>query len=299
MRFRPSQMSCLLPALLLASVAFAAPSKRRQKRSRTPAATQPATPAAAPAPIPTEDAPLAPESSADEPPVPTPAAAASKPSTSKSARASSRGARLKPPRRLVIAGDLFFEDGRLNAEQRINASPREESFDYGSKGFLSGQIFLLFPESERFRWGPGLRFFGKYSASVENQDPYEFGFLTQAFVAGEFALPLAPSWDLLLGGRAGLGLLFPGGNFKQEIDRLQAEGVGVWSLPRVGWLAGLSGGARKQLSDRLALRAELAGQLEQLYLFLTDEDVDGLDFRKSWNTYSLRFGLTVGLEVSF
>lgn len=286
--------SAVVAALVLVG-ANAEAAKRKPKRSRGPS---PAETTAAP---PVETPPM--ESEPSAPPLPTnppsaPASSASVAQTPEPSIPSRKSPARRLDRRLVVAADFFFEKGRLNGTQTINGSARDEGFKYG-RGFLSGSAWLLFPESSRFRWGPGLRILGRYSASIENQEPFELGFLTQAFVAGEFSLPLASKFDLLLGGRAGFGLLVPGGDFKAEINRLRAQGVGVWGVPRVGWLAGLNAGTRWAFSKRVALRGDLNYGLEQLFLFATHQNVDGLSFAKTWSTYTMRFGLTVGLEVSF
>jgi hypothetical protein len=144
--------------------------------------------------------------------------------------------------------------------------------------------------------GGGVRLFGNYSASGDRS--FGFGLLSQAFVLGEYCLPVADKTEVMFGGRAGMSLLIPGRDFGQEIDRLQAQGVGVWSVPRVGWLVGLSAGGRRRMSEHILLRADLSGQLDMLYLFATDESIEGLQFSKSWSTFGLRLGLTLGIEFA-
>ena len=69
-------------------------------------------------------------------------------------------------------------------------------------------------------------------------------------------------------------------------------------MPRLGWLAGLSVGTRRQMSEKLWLRADLHGQYSQLFLFATHHGVDGFDVGKSWNTNSIRLGLLLGAEFA-
>ena len=197
--------------------------------------------------------------------------------------------------RLGVGLDLWGDSGQLAGEQFINNSRLDESFDWGSLG-ASGSAWLLFQARERFRAGPGLRIYGNYGSG--NNPNFIFGFLAEALFMGEYSLHAIEKFDAIFGGRVGIPVLFPGGEFQQEITRLQSEGVGVWGLPRIGWLAGLSVGTRRQMSEKLWLRADLNGQYEQLFLFLTDENVDGLRFRKSWNTHSLRVGLTLAAELA-
>jgi hypothetical protein len=155
---------------------------------------------------------------------------------------------------------------------------------------------LLFAKSERLRVGPGVRVFGNYAAGGDR--PYTFGILTEAFALGEYGLPVSERMEVVLGARAGLALLLPGGALSEEINRLRTEGASVWKVPRVGWLLGLNAGTRRRMSERISLRADLGLQLERLYLFRTDQEVDGLHFQKNWTTQALRLGLTLGAEFA-
>lgn len=196
--------------------------------------------------------------------------------------------------RIGVAFDLWAEGSALTGEQRINASRIDESFDYNALGGAAN-LFLLWRIDERIRVGPTVRLFGNYGAS--GNEGFILGFLSEASFGAEYALPMIEQFDALFGARAGLGVLVPGGAFAEEIQRLQAEGVGVWSVPRAGWLAGLSVGTRRPMGGKLSLRADLHAQYQQLFLFSTDQLVDGLRFRKSWSTGGIRIGFLVGMEI--
>jgi hypothetical protein len=200
--------------------------------------------------------------------------------------------------RIGVGVDLFTESSRLTGQQSINAARRDESFDYNSHGFLAATLNLSVPAplSERTRMGAGVRLFGNYGAG--GGQAFGFGLLNEAFVTGEYGLPVADKMEAVFAARGGVALLVPGKEFSQEIHRLQGEGVSVWSVPRVGWLGGISVGARRKMSQHLLLRADVSGQLEKLFLFATSQDVKGLDFSKSWNTFGLRLGLTLGVEFA-
>jgi hypothetical protein len=201
--------------------------------------------------------------------------------------------------RIGVGLDLFIEDASLTGSQTINDSVINESFEYGSLRFLSATLTMSVPApiaAERARIGGGVRLYGNYGA--DRNSGYEFGLLNQAFVTGEYGLPVADRMEILFGARAGFSLLIPGRDFMEEIDRLQDQGASVWSLPRVGWLGGLSAGARRKMSEKILLRAELSGQLEKLFLFSTHEDIEGLQFDKAWSTFGLRLGLTLGAEFA-
>lgn len=199
--------------------------------------------------------------------------------------------------RIGVGGDLFLEFSRMSGEQGINTSRFDESFNYTSASFVSATAWLSMPVpsvSKRLRVGAGLRIFGNYGS----RRGYQFGLLNEAFLSGEYGLPVADQMEVLFGGRVGLAFLVPGRELAAEIRRLQEQGVGVWSVPRVGWLLGLSVGARRRMSDRIWLRADLLGQFEQLYLFATSQEISGFRFTKYWSTLSPRLGLTLGAEFA-
>jgi hypothetical protein len=201
--------------------------------------------------------------------------------------------------RVGVGGDLFLEGARMSGEQGINTSRFDESFDYTSASFVSATAWLstsVPSTSERLRMGAGLRIFGNYGGGGGRA--FGFGLLNEAFVTGEYGLPVADQMEVLFGARAGFAFLLPGRELEAEIRRLQEQGVGVWSVPRVGWLAGPSVGARRRMSDRIWLRADLAGQAEQLFLFATTQEISGFRFTKNWSTLGLRLGLTLGAEFA-
>jgi hypothetical protein len=202
--------------------------------------------------------------------------------------------------RIGLALDLFTESSRLTGHQSINAARQDESFDYSSKGFLSASLNLSIPapiSPERARMGAGVRFFGNYGSGGDGQG-FGFGLLNEAFVSGEYGLLVADKTEAVFGARGGLALLLPGKEFSQEIQRLREQDVDVWNVPRVGWMGGISVGARRRMGEHLLLRGDFSGQLERLFLFATSQDIQGLDFDKSWNTFGLRLGFTLGAEFS-
>ncbi|WP_375771164.1 hypothetical protein NR798_09775 [Archangium gephyra] len=325
--FQPLPRVCcgLLSALLLlaAPAAEAAPKKsaKSSKSSRTGASkTPPAAPAAEPAPA--QPAPAAaPAPSAEAKPAPAPAvetkaaeeparpareskpaaetrtAAVPKPTASRSAEAKAPSA--APGRmRIGVSPDLYLEGAQLTGVQFIDTARLDESFGY-SAGFLSITAWLSTPVptvSERLRVGGGVRILGNYAASGGQQ--YGFGIFNEAFVTGEYGLPVADKTEVVFAGRAGLSVLIPGLEFAETIRNLQAQGVDVWSVPRVGWLLGPSLGARRQMSNNIWLRADLLGQVGQQYLFATSQEISGFRYSKNWSTLGLRLGLSLGAEFS-
>ncbi|AKJ00998.1 Hypothetical protein AA314_02624 [Archangium gephyra] len=202
------------------------------------------------------------------------------------------------PMRIGVSPDLYLEGARMSGVQYINTTRLDESFDY-SAGFLSLTAWLSAPVptvSERLRLGAGVRIFGNYAASGGQQ--FGFGIYNEAFVSGEYGLPVADKLEVVFAARAGLSLLIPGLEFSETISRLQMQGVNVWSVPRVGWLLGPSVGARRRMSDNIWLRADLLGQIGQQYLFATSQEISGFNYSKNWSTLGLRLGLSLGAEFS-
>jgi hypothetical protein len=202
--------------------------------------------------------------------------------------------------RIGLGLDLFTESSRMAGHQTINTARQDESFDYRSNSFLSAALSLSIPApiSERARMGAGLRFLGNYGAGGEGNRSFGFGLLNEVFVTGEYGLLVAEKTEAVFGARGGLALLVPGKEFDDEITRLREQGVSAWHVPRVGWLGGISVGARRRMGEHLLLRGDFTGQLEKLFLFATSQDIKGLDFEKSWSTFSLRLGLTLGVEFA-
>src|SRR4051812_19074929 len=84
--------------------------------------------------------------------------------------------------RIGVTLDLFGESSRMNGEQWINQFRADESFDY-SAGPLAASVYLLFHPADHVRIGPGVRFLGNYGS-----EQFKFGYLTELYANGEFAL---------------------------------------------------------------------------------------------------------------
>jgi hypothetical protein len=319
---RSSPLSSSLLVLLVLAVllppepASAAP-RRRAKTTKsapkTPAAKpapsepEPAAPAKEAAPEPAAAAPASASERAPEPgePPPPPAvakAAAPKPAKASrpsepSPKASSSDSPTAVLDRIGVGVDGFLGGGGVKGEQWINATRLDESFTYAHPG-LSGTAWLLLRHGsvERLRYGPALRVYGNYAA-MEGQN-FTFGPLFEGLITGEYSLPAIEKFDGILGARAGLAVLIPGGDFEAEIARLRREGVDVWGVPRAGFAAGLNVGTRRRMGEHLWLRADILWQYRQLFLFATDQNISGLRFRKSWSADGMTLGLNLGVELA-
>ena len=302
----------LLSALWMSAApeSLAAPKKKPTRPSRNAPASRPAEPAPEPAPASAATPAPAAETSPAVAPVKKPAeesalesrsAGVSRPPPPARAAPAPEPAASAPPRglRLGLGPDLFVEGGRMSGIQGINTSRQDESFDYTSANFLSATAWLTAPVtsvSERLRVGAGLRLFGNYAAGGGRT--FGFGLLNEVFALGEYGVPVAEKTEVAIGLRAGLSVLVPGLQFSEEIFRLRDSGVDVWNVPRVGWLVGPSAGARRRMSERIWLRADVLAQVERQFLFATSQQISGLAFSKDWSTLTLRLGLSLGAEFS-
>ena len=200
----------------------------------------------------------------------------------------------------------YFEDGALSGEEQVSVQTTDESFDYVSDGFLSGSIWLLKAFSENIRFGGSINYMGRYTAEIvpeeeldEDEDPetFEFGTLVELVGRFEYLVPTYDRFDLMFGGVLGVPILFPSGEFRDEIDRLDDEQASVWGLPRVGYLIGPAIAGRWAYSEYLYFRADFLLKWEQIFMFSTTEDVQGVPFSKDWSVSTLRTEFSLGIEV--
>lgn len=288
-------MRLRLPSLALAVLAIgalltAAPASAARRRTKR-AAPAPTAPAETPASLPLVPE-AAPEPAPQEPVVVARAAVpkrASAPVKEKKVEEGAGGWRFE---RIGVGLGGGGETGRMEGEQWIHTFRLDESFNYERTGatFNVWGMGQLFP---RVWVGPAVRVMGGYAS-----DRYDFGLLQELGGIGEWAIPAFEKFEVLIGGRANLAVLVPGGDLGREIKRLQDQGASVWSVPRVGWSAGVGAGLRRQMFERFWLRVDATGQIGSIYLFSTDDMVDELRFRKFWSAGLQRLELALSLEVA-
>jgi hypothetical protein len=253
---------------------LATASEAKQKKSRPKAAIQQSDPAQTSV---EEDAD--PKSSPDE----------AKPLTAHVSKGKSRWM----IERIGVSLDLASESSHMSGYQSINQFRSDESFDY-SPTLLAGSVYVLSHPYEHFRFGPAVRFIGKYGG-----DRFTFGYLVDCLAIAEFSFHVVEQVEAIVGLRAGVSILFPGKDLSQEISRLRAQGAGVWNVPRVGGIGEVTVGARRKLLGSLYARLDANGQLGYQFVFSTDNVNNGLRFQKSWSNNIHRLGLTLALEVVF
>ncbi|QQR89402.1 MAG: hypothetical protein IPJ88_14525 [Myxococcales bacterium] len=199
-----------------------------------------------------------------------------------------------------LAPGLYFEDSGRDGSRKVAINePLDESGDYSSANLLSINAYLLFPLGQPTRFGFGLRYAGNYKTEPEGDDTsYSYGHMLDLYAQLEYIIDSLPLVDLILGARAGLSTLLPGGDFADEIDALQAQGVDVWSVPRLGGFIAPLVHVRLPLHENFALRGGLSFTAGRMFLFNTEQTVQGVPFAIDWQLNILRYGFTVGAEVA-
>ena len=210
------------------------------------------------------------------------------------------------PSYVGIGLGVYLENSRLEGETTRLVNTTDQSFDYSADNYLQGNIWLLKTVTKNVRAGAGLHYYGGYEAvrepeedeDAEDIDAYELGQNLTLFARGEWLVSFADDMGLVLGAQAGLIGLFPDGEFKREIEALRDEGVTVFGGPRPGLSLAPIVGARWQLDERLALRADFAVHWERIILFNLSTEVENNNFERSWTAKILRYNLGIGMEVT-
>lgn len=189
-----------------------------------------------------------------------------------------------------VAGESSNLDGTL----LVDVAETNESFGFtpplimwrvwGTLEALQGRLMI------------DVSFRTPYEASRDDtaQD-YKWGQLFLPSVGYERSYSFTDTFDAPFSGRIGIPVLFPGGDFQAEIDKLKP--VGSLSGPRFGWLVGASGGFRKRFWKRFFVRGDVHLDYSQIYLFVTRANVNGNEYRKDWKMKTLRFAVGLSLEV--
>jgi hypothetical protein len=204
------------------------------------------------------------------------------------------------------------DDISLKGQQRIaTGAPQDEDQDLISDGTFSASLWYLKQISEQLRAGAGLRYYGTYGGLPADEearttadgsavDPYVLGTLLEVYTQVEWILPVAEKLriDAVFGMQFGAQVLFPGGDFADQIAALQEQGAGVWDVPHVGFLFGPQVGARWRVTDRLSIRLDVGLRYNKLFLFNTEEENDGIAFKKDWTLNVLRTDVGLGVEIN-
>lgn len=206
---------------------------------------------------------------------------------------------------LAIGATTYFESGLMEGEERISTQERDESFDFRNGNFFSARLAYFRSIGESFHVGGGFDFMAIYRAEFVEEDPdpddppeyYEFGTLLEGMALAEWRIGLGESSRLGLGAQAGAVVLFPRGDFDEDIRELQDQDVPVWRVPRPGFGGGAHAAFLWDLDDRLSVRTEAGVLWQRVFLFRTTTTVDDVAFRKRWTSTVLRGRIGVSLQV--
>lgn len=210
------------------------------------------------------------------------------------------------PSYVGIGLGVYLENSRREDSTTALANTTDNSFDYSADNFLQGNIWLLKTVTNNVRAGAGIHYYGGYETveepeedeDAEDIEASELGQKITLFARGEWLVSFSDDMDLVLGAQAGLIGLFPDGEFKREIEAIRDDGATVFGGPRPGLSLAPIVGARWQLDERLALRADFAVHWERLILLNINTEVEGTNFERSSTAKILRYNLGLGMEVT-
>lgn len=173
-----------------------------------------------------------------------------------------------------------------------------------SDGLFNVQLWALFPFlTERLHLGGGVAWYNAYSLEdpdEEEPEPERYGHMFQLFAKSEYTIPeVVAKLNVLVGLRLGAVLLFPSGDFAEELDVIDAQdGFNIWSVPRVGAFVGPHLGASWPLNDRIVLRSDVGVQFTRVWLFdVQAEDRGVRTSRQAW-LGTTRLQWLLGLEFA-
>jgi hypothetical protein len=178
----------------------------------------------------------------------------------------------------------------------------DETFEFSNGNKLYGSLGFLAALGQRMRVGVVGRYFGAYDyhqrMGASESETHKLGTLFELAVQAEYPVTVLPRVQMTFGAQGGLAVLFPGGQFEEEIRTLRRQGASVWNVPRLGYLVGPRIGVRWAMAERLYLRGDLDLTWCQTFLYLTHDDVAGVDFEKRRRANVIRQTLGVSVEVA-
>lgn len=207
---------------------------------------------------------------------------------------------------LGLGGELFYDNGEIDREERISLQRDTTETAYTNDFYASGSLWVLLPLADSFRFGGGFTYYGSYAYIPDNADEDDdnpevvLGPLMEITGRFEWLLPLEGDFDLILGAHAGLALLIPDEDFEAEIESLQNQNVSVAgpAVPRLGYVVGPVVATRWRVHEMLAIRSDLAFFWEQIFLFQTEDNVNGVPFLLEQRADILRFKFGLSLELT-
>lgn len=210
------------------------------------------------------------------------------------------------PTYIGVGLGFYVENSRIEGETTRQVDTDDESFDYTADNVVMGSVSMMKTAGNRLRAGAGIHYYGSYETvrdPEEDEDPEdieadELGQFLTLFARAEWLIPFADDLELVLGAEAGVISLFPDGEFRREIEAMKDDDIGVFGGPRPGISLAPMVGARWEIDDRLALRADFAVRWERLLLFNVSDTVENISYERNWTGKILRYNLGIGMEVT-
>jgi len=162
---------------------------------------------------------------------------------------------LKAPSSLYLGGAMNIGFGTHLKHSTVNRSIIERNTTL--RGVSGALVFAtLHGIKERFRLGGSFAYAGfqRYRMIDSGNNKRTFGQRLILDFLMEGTVPIRPKLDLLVGGRVGMPILIPGGEFKEAIDIARRQRYTTHGGPRFGLRIGLDLDVRYKLSEVFALR---------------------------------------------
>jgi hypothetical protein len=202
---------------------------------------------------------------------------------------------------------LFLDDISLEDDERIGTLHQIVRQDRDNKNIAEGAIYYLHhvgpaDDEERlagFRLGGEFRYLGSYVTELSDGDAQrqEMGTLIEFGFRGDWTAIIVHDFGVVVGLRFDMAMLFPGGDFADEIERLKDEGVPTSSGPRLGLALLPSVGARYALHERFNVRFDVGLGWSYLDLLSIDAGVQGIQYVRDTSISSRRFEVSLGVEI--
>lgn len=185
--------------------------------------------------------------------------------------------------------------GGGNQEVKVKAEglgSDDTDWDYDDKSGFALSAHGMFHLTENLLLGGRVFYLTKFVTEADGADEeYEWGSEADARARIDFALAVAEGAAVHFVGEAGVMMLFPGDDFKDELDEFDLD-----TDPRFGLIGGLGAGFTYRISDGLRLRADL--MLDKYWLTVVDESVTsgGYDVDIEQKANGTRWWLLAGVE---
>lgn len=200
----------------------------------------------------------------------------------------------KAPRSLYLGGAMNIGIGSHLTHSTVNRATTERS---AALRGVSGALVLatLHGVKKNFRLGGAFSYAGlqRYKLIDSGNNKRTFGQRLILDFLMEGTVPVGQKVDLLIGGRLGLPILIPGGEFKEAVSVAMRQRYSTHGGPRFGLRVGLDFDVRYKISEVFALRAGVGYVYN--HVFLLSARAESLTasgrLKQALDVSDIRFGL--------